>query len=64
MQTQTETVSAYTLMTATGRRIRKATRVTFGDGYKVSFTERMPRYLAIPQAIEIRKRDEAREAIR
>lgn len=44
----------YNLKTKTGKHIRKATKVTFPDGYEVRFIERMPKAAAIRQAVEIR----------
>lgn len=46
----------YNLKTKTGRHIRKATMVTFPDGYVVRFIEKMPKGAAIKQAAEIRAR--------
>jgi hypothetical protein len=40
----------------TGKRIGKATRVTFPDGQVIEFTERLPKRLAIQQAIEHREK--------
>lgn len=48
----------YTRVANNGRIIGKATRVVFADGYKVDFTERLPKRLAIPQAIAFRNREE------
>lgn len=39
-----------------GRHLRTATRVIFPDGVIVDFTERMPKKLAIAQAIEQRQK--------
>lgn len=44
----------YTLKTKDGRHIRKATKVTFLDGYEVKFIERMTKREAMKQAAEIR----------
>ena len=44
----------YTIKTKTGNHIRKASKVTFPDGYEVRFIERMPKREAIRQAVEIR----------
>lgn len=41
----------------TGKKIRKVTKVTLPGGCVVTFTETLPRRLAIPQAMEVcRKR--------
>lgn len=44
----------YNLKTKAGRHIRKATMVTFPDGYEVKFIERMPKVVAIRQALALR----------
>lgn len=54
------TATTYRQETATGHHIRRATRVTFADGYKVDFTELMPKGSAIRQAIEFRERKAVR----
>lgn len=53
---QGATVGQYRMVTAGGKRIRTATVVTFPDGYVVKFMDRMPKGLAIRQAIEVRAR--------
>lgn len=55
----TATATTYVLQTATGRHIRRASRVIFSDGYQVDFMESMPKGLAIVQAIQFRERDTA-----
>ncbi len=44
------TVKTYNLQTANGRHIRKATMVTFEDGFEVKFMERMTNNEARRQA--------------
>jgi hypothetical protein len=46
----------YTLKASNGRHIRKATKVTFPDGYEVRFIEKMAKAAAIRAAVEIRSR--------
>lgn len=53
--TTTATATTYTMQTKSGRHIRRATRVTFSDGFKVDFIDLMPKRAAITQAIEYRK---------
>ena len=48
--TQTGTVEVYTLIAATGRKIRQATLVRFSDGSVVHFTEKMSKREALRQA--------------
>jgi hypothetical protein len=50
-------VTEYNLKASNGRHIRKATKVTFPDGYEVRFIERMPKGEAVKQAEAIRARD-------
>jgi hypothetical protein len=50
MSTETATVEDYTIYTATGRRVRTATKVTFADGEVIRFTERMGKREALRQA--------------
>ena len=49
-------VTEYNLKSKNGRHIRRATKVTFPDGYEVRFIERMPKGAAIKQATELRAR--------
>ncbi len=53
MKIKVELVSQYT---GTGKYIRKATKVTFPNGKSVTFTERVPKKMAIEQAERILKR--------
>lgn len=53
------TVETYTLIASNGRKIRKATKVTFADGYCVRFTELIGKREAIRQAVIVRERDAA-----
>ena len=45
-------VEMYNLTTASGRHIRKATRVVFEGGTTISFTERMGKKAAIKAALK------------
>ena len=50
-------VSTYNLQASNGRHVRKATMVTFADGFTVRFTERMTVAEAKRQAEAYRQRD-------
>lgn len=50
-------VENYRMIAGNGRHIRIATQVTFEDGYVIRFMDRMPKYLAVKQAIELRAKE-------
>ena len=51
------TVETVTLYAKTGRKIRQVTKVTLSAECSVTFTEKLPARLAVPQAVEVcRKR--------
>ena len=52
-------VELYRMVAGNGNHIRMATKVTFEDGYVVRFMDRLPKYIAVEQAKQIRAKEVA-----